>query len=40
MNERVATCFYCMKKGHTSNKYNIKYFGVPNGKYFWVLVVK
>jgi len=32
----TATCFYCMKKGHTSNKCNIKYFGVPNGKYHWV----
>jgi len=29
----TATCFYCMKKGHTSNKCNIKHFGVSNGKY-------
>ena len=36
----TATCFYCMKKGHTSNKCNIKHFGVPNGKYDWVPVHK
>ncbi|KOM49368.1 hypothetical protein LR48_Vigan08g019500 [Vigna angularis] len=35
-----ACCFYCMKLGHTSNKYNIKHFGVPNGKYAWVKTVK
>jgi len=34
----TTTCFYCMKKGHTSNKCNIKHFGVPNGKYHWVPV--
>jgi len=34
----TATCFYCMKKDHTSNKCNIKHFGVPNGKYHWVPV--
>ena len=27
MNACAATCFYCMKKGHTSNKCNIKHFG-------------
>jgi len=36
MNACVATCFYCMKNGHTSNKCNIKHYGVPNGKYAWV----
>ena len=34
----TATFFYWMKKGHTSNKYIIKHFGVPNGKYHWVPV--
>jgi len=34
----TATCFYCMKNGHTSNKCNIKHIGVPNGKYHWVPV--
>ena len=36
----TVTCFYCMKKGHTSNKFNIKHFGVLNKKYHWVLVHK
>jgi len=36
----TATCFYYMKKGHTSNKCNIKHFGVPNGKYHWVPIHK
>jgi len=36
----TATCFYCMKKGHTSNKCNIKHFGVPNKKYHWVPIHK
>jgi len=40
MNACVATCFYCMKKGHTSNNFNIKHFGVPNGMYSWVPVVR
>jgi len=40
MNACVTTCFYCMKKGHTSNKCNIKHFGVPNRKYSWVPVVR
>ncbi|BAU03183.1 hypothetical protein VIGAN_UM034200, partial [Vigna angularis var. angularis] len=33
-------CFYCMKKGHTSNKCKIKHFDVPNGKYAWIPVIK
>jgi len=36
----TTTCFYCMKKGHTSNKCNIKHLGVPNKKYIWVPVHK
>ena len=32
----TTTCFYCMKRGHTSNKCSIKHFSVPNGKYHWV----
>jgi len=31
-NTCITTCFYCMKKGHTSNKYNIKHYDVPNEK--------
>jgi len=34
MNACVVTCFYCMKKGHTSNKCKLKHFGVPSGKYY------
>ncbi|BAT96713.1 hypothetical protein VIGAN_08369300, partial [Vigna angularis var. angularis] len=39
-NPNVVTCFYCMKKGHTSNKCRIKHFDVPNGKYAWIPVIK
>ena len=31
-NINCVTCFYCMQKGHTSNKCRIKHFGVPNGR--------
>jgi len=30
-NINCVTCFYCMQKGHTSNKCRIKHFDVPNG---------
>jgi len=40
MNACAATCFYYMKKSHTSNKCNIKYFGVLNQKYYWVPVFR
>ena len=33
INTCIATCFYCMKKRHTSNKCNVKHYDVPNGKY-------
>ncbi|BAT84058.1 hypothetical protein VIGAN_04132800, partial [Vigna angularis var. angularis] len=39
-NPNVVTCFYCMKKGHTSNKCRIKHFDVPNGKYAWIPIIK
>ena len=39
-NLNVSTCFYCMKKGHTSNKCGIKHFDVLNEKYAWILVIK
>ena len=40
MNVNCITCFYCMQKGHTSNKCRIKHCDVPNGKYAWVPIVK
>ena len=39
-NTCIATCFYCMKKGHTLNKCNIKHYDVPNGKYTWMSIVR
>ncbi|BAT83726.1 hypothetical protein VIGAN_04092800, partial [Vigna angularis var. angularis] len=36
-NTNVVSCFYCMKKGHTSNKCKIKHYGVPSGRYVWVI---
>ena len=39
-NTCLATCFYCMKKGHTSNKCNIKHYDVPNGKYTWMPIAR
>jgi len=39
-NTCIATCFYCMKKRHTSNKCNIKHYDVPNGKYTWMSIVR
>ena len=39
-NTCIATCFYCMKNGHTSNKCNIKHYDVPNGKYTWMSIVR
>jgi len=39
-NTCIATCFYCMKNGHTSNKCNIKHYDVPNGKYTWMPIVR
>ncbi|KOM26287.1 hypothetical protein LR48_Vigan247s000500 [Vigna angularis] len=33
-------CFYCMKKGHTSNKCRIKHFDVPDGKCAWIPIIK
>ena len=36
-NTNFISCFYCMKKGHTSNKCKIKHYGVPSGRYIWVV---
>ena len=30
------TCHYCMKKGHTKFKCNIRKYGVPHGLYVWL----
>ena len=35
-----VTCFYCMQKGHTSNKCRIKHFDVPNGRCAWIPIIK
>ena len=39
-NINCVTCFYCMQKGHTSNKCIIKHFDVPNGIYAWIPIIK
>ena len=36
-NTNFISCFYCMKKGHTSNKCKIKHYGVSSGRYAWVV---
>ena len=38
-NTCIATCFYCMKKGHTSNKCNIKHYDVPMGSILGCLLL-
>ena len=39
-NINCVTCFYCMQKGHTSNKCRIKHFDVPNGRCAWIPIIK
>lgn len=34
------TCFYCIKKGYTSNKCRIKHYDVPSGRYVWIPIIK
>ena len=39
-NINCFTCFYCMQKGHTSNKCRIKHFDVPNERCAWIPIIK